>query len=40
MRKIPHLPKETVERFLNPLEKEIYYMLLGAQEKKEKFKER
>lgn len=34
-RKIPCLPEEVVEKFLNPLEQKIYYMLLEAQKKKE-----
>jgi len=34
-RKLPVLSKEVVEKFLNPLEQQIYYMLLEAQEKKE-----
>jgi hypothetical protein len=34
-RKIPILPKETIEKFLTPLEQKIYYLLLETQEREE-----
>jgi hypothetical protein len=37
-RKLPILSKEVVEKFLNPLEREIYYLLLAQEDKKKENK--
>ena len=36
--KIPDLPKEVVEKYLTPIEREIYYLLKGLDRKNEKSK--